>query len=407
MRAGLGRSLLTPPLGVELAGYGYYLKRQAEAVNDPLYARALLLEAEGERALIVSCDLLGLKRSVCEAVKAHARQKLDCEEDHVLIVSTHTHTGPAIKYHEGCGVPNDDYVNTVADTICLALDRALSDLKEVTALSYAQRDLEGDYIYNRATPEGPVDRLLRGFILRRREAKPVAILSSACHGVFRRRVPFVSADYAGAVNQLAGEAGYESIYLNGLCGDIDPYKQTPERLATYAREIVALCDCEEKTLAPTLSCRTLDIMLRHSNFTPQEIHRAAAETVARAGGPEEDRARVALIWEKEMLERADTLEEYEPQRVTCLTLGGVPIVALPFEGFTQIGMEIRARTGRPDALVLGCAEELMGYLPTKDDFERQSYAAVEAPFLYKTLPIYPGEAERIGAELGERLKNQP
>lgn len=62
MRAGFGKAELTPPLGVELAGYGYYLQRRAAAVADPLYARALLLEQGEQRALLVSCEVLGLSR---------------------------------------------------------------------------------------------------------------------------------------------------------------------------------------------------------------------------------------------------------------------------------------------------------------------------------------------------------
>ena len=63
MRAGFGKAELTPPLGVELAGYGYYLQRRAAAVADPLYARALLLEQGEQRALLVSCEVLGLSRT--------------------------------------------------------------------------------------------------------------------------------------------------------------------------------------------------------------------------------------------------------------------------------------------------------------------------------------------------------
>ena len=45
MRAGYGKYELTPPMGVELAGFGYYLERRAQTVIDPLFARAVLLEA--------------------------------------------------------------------------------------------------------------------------------------------------------------------------------------------------------------------------------------------------------------------------------------------------------------------------------------------------------------------------
>ena len=110
MRAGFGKAELTPPLGVELAGYGYYLQRRAAAVTDPLYARALLLEQGEQRALLVSCEVLGLSRPVCDAVIRHAREALGCAEAAVTIVSVHTHTGPAIQYHEGCGEVNEAYV---------------------------------------------------------------------------------------------------------------------------------------------------------------------------------------------------------------------------------------------------------------------------------------------------------
>ena len=105
-----------------------------------------------------------------------------------------------------------------------------------------------------------------------------------------------------------------------------------------------------------------------------------------------------------MLEKFSVLETEEKITAKLLILGGVPILALPFEGFTQIGMDIRRLCGREDALVLGCAEELLGYLPTKDDISRGTYAALESTFLYKRLPVVPGEAERLGQEMGAALE---
>jgi hypothetical protein len=89
--------------------------------------------------------------------------------------------------------------------------------------------------------------------------------------------------------------------------------------------------------------------------------------------------------------------------VKYAVIGGVPVIALPFEGFTRIGMDIRQTIDRHDALTLGCAEELLGYLPTKDDIARGAYAALESTFLYKRLPVVPGEAERLGEAMGHAL----
>ena len=414
MKAGFGRAELTPPMGVELAGYGYYLGRRALSVRDPLYARVLALEEGGARYLLISCDVLGLSRPVCDEVFAHA-EALGVPAGHVLIVSIHTHTGPAIIYHEGCGYVDDVYVATVAPAICRAADAALEDLREVRSLCFAALPFERDHIYNRTIPGGPVDRTVRGFLFSRADGEPIAAVSAACHGVFRGRVTAVSADFGGEICRRLDGMGLRTIYLNGLCGDIDPAEQSDELLDSFAALVVERYSAllggaveslpeDVSDLPLTLTGGSLPFTLRLMPVTREDIRQAARQAVERAGGPEEPAARVALIWEKEMLERFDTLSEQEPISVKYLLIGGVPVLALPFEGFTAIGQEIRARCGRPDALVLGCAEQLLGYLPTRDDISRGTYAALESTFLYKRLPVVPGEAERLGEAVGKEME---
>ncbi|MBP3655881.1 MAG: hypothetical protein J6K32_04210 [Clostridia bacterium] len=403
MRAGFGKWDLTPPMGVELAGYGYYLGRCARSVRDPLWARALLLETDEMRSLIISCDLLGLSRAVCDEVFAHA-QSLGIPPEHVLIVSIHTHTGPTIKYHEGCGFVSDEYVATVAPRICRAIDAAAADVCDVDRLEFFCSPFDGDHIYNRTIENGPVDRMVRGFTLTRAGRPAITAVSAACHGVFRGRVTAVSADFAGEVCRLLDAGGMYSIYLNGLCGDIDPTMQDDGLLDSFAQLVASLAMQKKTALPLTLSGGSLPFTLGLISVTIDDIHQAAAQAVSRAGGADMPAARVALTWEREMLERFDRLHAQEDITVKYLLLGGVPVMALPFEGFTQIGMDIRRICGREDALILGCAEELLGYLPTKDDISRGTYAALESTFLYKRLPVVPGEAERLGAQMGCELE---
>lgn len=403
MRAGFGKSDLTPPLGVELTGYGYYLNRCALSVRDPLYARALFLETEEAKSLIISCELLGLNRHICADVAVHAMQ-YGLRPDQIIMVSVHTHTGPSVKYHEGCGYVDADYEATVASRINLAVDAAFADLTEVTALSHMCEPLPGDHIYNRADPDGPVDRTVRGFTLARKNASPIAAVSTACHCVFRGRDTAVSADLAGEVNRFMQDKGYESLFLNGLCGDIDPWQPSHERLTECAQIVTDVFSSAEASLPLTLASGAIPFVLQLTPVTREDITSAAKTAVERAGGSKEGAAKVALIWEQEMLRKLDRLSPEEPISIKYAIIGGVPVIALPFEGFTRIGMDIRQIIGRHDALTLGCAEELLGYLPTKDDIKRGAYAALESTFLYKRLPVVPGEAERIGEAMGEALK---
>ena len=428
MRAGFGKYEITPPMGVELAGYGYYLQRRAQRVLDPLFARAVLLEDGEKKALIIACDLLGLSREVCDDVFARVKP-LGVEADDVMLLSVHTHTAPVVKDHEGCGVPDPDYVAGVAEKIARAALNAAEDMHEVESLSFVTRPLGGGqapargdaagqakhgfatppantgFTYNRAIQDGPVDRTARGFIIRRAGAKPIALSNAACHAVFNTAIPEVSADFPGQVNRLAEEEGYLSIFLNGTCGDIDPAEKSRAQRDAFARAIVAVFGAEEKPLPLTLASRPIPFELRTVVMSREERRAAVQATVAAHGGPEELASKPALVWERDMLAREAELTGRETVKPRCLLLGGVPVASMPFEGYTRIGQIIREIAGRPDALVLGCQEEMLGYLPTRDDIQQGGYAALESTFLYRRLPVEAGEAERLGEVMGHGIKD--
>lgn len=405
MRAGYGKTEITPPLGVELAGYGYYLKRRATRVDDPLFVRAVALEDRGRTYVVVSCDILGLNRSIVGRVRAGLLQKHAIPPSHVLIVSIHTHTAAPAIAHEGCGEVCPEYVETLPGAILAACEDALSDMRRVTSLRFSMGRLDGQYAYNRAAEDGPVDDCARGFLLSRSERAPIALISYACHPVCRGRSTGVSADYPGRVCRMAEEKGVLPVYLNGLCGDIDPLTcEDGARIDAFAAAILSALTDEMELPMRVFGGEVAD-EIRLLPVSREDIESAAERAASRPDAiPGADR--VARAWEREMLSKFDDLPSREPISVHYLVLGGVPVAALPFEGFCAIGQKIRDVLGDTRALTLGCADELLGYLPTRDDIARGAYAALESTFLYHRLPVLPGEAERLGRELGARLKEE-
>ena len=404
MRAGYGKTEITPPLGVELAGYGYYLKRRATRVDDPLFVRAVALEDRGRTYVVVSCDILGLNRSIVGRVRAGLLQKHAIPPSHVLIVSIHTHTAAPAIAHEGCGEVCPEYVETLPGAILAACEDALSDMRRVTSLRFSMGRLDGQYAYNRAAEDGPVDDCARGFLLSRSERAPIALISYACHPVCRGRSTGVSADYPGRVCRMAEEKGVLPVYLNGLCGDIDPLTcedgARDARIDAFAAAILSALTDEMELPMRVFGGEVAD-EIRLLPVSREDIESAAERAASRPDAiPGADRVARA------MLSKFDDLPSREPISVHYLVLGGVPVAALPFEGFCAIGQKIRDVLGDTRALTLGCADELLGYLPTRDDIARGAYAALESTFLYHRLPVLPGEAERLGRELGARLKEE-
>ncbi len=406
MRAGFGKVEITPPLGVELAGYGYYLNRTADRVLDPLYARAAVFEQDGERYALVSCDCLGLSREIVGDVEITLFRDCEISPDHVTLVSVHTHTGPAMKYHGGCGEVDPDYVSAVPGKIAAACRAALIDLKEVTGLRFFRSAIQQAWAYNRACAENPVDDQVRFFRIDRRDAAPMALASYACHAVCQGNIRGISADYPGRVCAELEGKGFKALYLNGACGDIDPIRCTkeerPARLSGFADTICQGMAGEGVSLPLTVSGGQVEEKLRLQHITPDDIRRMADQANEKETDPPGG-GRVARAWEQEMLEKYVPKMTEETFHVRYLSLGGVPIAALPFETYTLTGMLIRRALGSENALVLGCAGEMLGYLPTMDDYDRKSYASKDAFFLYRRIPTLRGEAERLGEELGQKL----
>ena len=66
-RAGAAAVAISPPVGTPMAGY--YSTRLSTGVHDDLHAKAIVLEAAGQRAALVACDLVGIPPSVIEEAR--------------------------------------------------------------------------------------------------------------------------------------------------------------------------------------------------------------------------------------------------------------------------------------------------------------------------------------------------
>ena len=59
MEIGYAQRDVTPAPGEELAGYGFYINRRAEATLDPVYARVCAFRDGRRQAVLVQLDLIG------------------------------------------------------------------------------------------------------------------------------------------------------------------------------------------------------------------------------------------------------------------------------------------------------------------------------------------------------------
>lgn len=94
LKAGVARVDVTPPPGLPM--YGYMDRTQlSTGTLDPLYARILVIEADGKRLALITLDL---GRTFGSASLTRLRKQLAEQSgiSYLLITASHTHSGPNI-----------------------------------------------------------------------------------------------------------------------------------------------------------------------------------------------------------------------------------------------------------------------------------------------------------------------
>ena len=117
-KVGLANVKITPEKPVPMAGYASRTK-PFEKVEQDIYAKALALEdRQGNRAVLVTTDLIGISRAVAEPVCQRIQDKTKLVRSQILLSSSHTHSAPILSLEERteAGVAPEDARNIVAFT---------------------------------------------------------------------------------------------------------------------------------------------------------------------------------------------------------------------------------------------------------------------------------------------------
>ena len=92
-KAGVAKAVITPEKPLWLAGYGS--ARLAEGKRHDLWVKALALEdAQGQRGVVVTSDLVGLSKGMVERLGAAAQRRFGLARSQLFLTSTHNHCAP-------------------------------------------------------------------------------------------------------------------------------------------------------------------------------------------------------------------------------------------------------------------------------------------------------------------------
>src|SRR5690242_1448768 len=95
LRAGAARVDITPSQPVLMAGYESRTNL-SQGVHDPLSARALAFEQDGQRLVLVSIDNLGFYNQTADPLRAAILETCHLQGSELLLCAIHTHSAPTL-----------------------------------------------------------------------------------------------------------------------------------------------------------------------------------------------------------------------------------------------------------------------------------------------------------------------
>lgn len=250
-RAGVARVKITPRQPMWMSGFASRV-HAAEGTLTDLWAKALVLDdGQGERALMISLDLVGIDCEFSQAVCDALRKQHGFERRQIALCCSHTHSGPVVgtalwplyfSFDDAQRQLVADYTSDLKQQLIALAGDALANSGEVrvawgngfSSLAVNRRNnREADVPRLREAGQlaGPVDHDVPVLAIRAAEGKLLAIVFGyACHATALSGYEW-SGDYPGYA-QLEVERlypGATALFFAGCGGDQNPLprQQTP------------------------------------------------------------------------------------------------------------------------------------------------------------------------------------
>jgi len=420
VRAGTARTEITPPIGVDLSGYAAR-ENPSKGINDPLFTKALALEAGGEVIVLVASDLVGLSPQSVHRIRQDVFSRTTVLSERLLLTCTHTHSGPATVALRECGTPDDTYVRKLEGAIASNIVQALDSLQSAR-IGFGHGQVMAPVFLNRRQPDGGVvDPEVVVLRVDTEDGSPIATwINFTCHAVVWSGENLnISADFPGAVAALVEQKiGGLALFSNGACGDINPNARGSDAIASVATPIAdeVLRVWGAIKTSPTASL-AVDRELFSIPFAPlmdrceaEEQLRTWQKALEEASGVGVHgriaRAHIQMAEAVLALHRKGQTPAALEADLKVTSIGDHFLVSFPGEVLVQIGLCLKEEApGR--VAFLGYTDGCLGYIPLSEDFQKGGYEPAAAWVYYgHNAPFEVGVGERLVKSAREMLKQR-
>jgi len=417
-RAGAAASNITPMLGGGIVG-GWGTP-QATHIHDELHARCLALDDGQTRLALAICDSVGIAREVFDEAKQLVNNATGLPLENMLMSATHTHSATSARGRNSLVRESlSDYQSFLARRIADGVVRAINNL-EPARIGWGVGH-EPSQLFNRRwhlkpgtpllnpwggtdlvkmnpgagnpdllEPAGPTDPGVSFISVQSATGRPIALLANySLHYVGGTRGNEISADYfamfADQIQQLLGadrlDPPFVGIMSNGTSGDVNNinFREPRGRQAPYEqmRKVANIVAAEVFKAHQTIQFQDWVPLAAMTRELELETRKPTAEMLERSKKVLAGELKDPRLPHEEEYARRTLLMAESPSHISIplqtLRIGDLGIAAIPFEVFTESGLDIKQRSPFKTTFTIELANGSYGYLPTPAQHELGGY----------------------------------
>lgn len=385
LKVGTGKTNITPTEPMRLYGYA---SRTAPFVGifDPLFCRSVVFDDGAAKAVIISLDSGTIPLGDWpDTINTHLAEKYNI--DHVFLTATHSHAAPQLGTHD----QPIDWNKVIAARIYQAVEQALANMQTAhfkigagsVDITYDRRVVGADgrvtmlWQNHERKPTKPVDQRISVLHIQNADDEPIATLVHyACHPVISgNKNNRVSAEIPGAVCSYVDRAiGGECIFLQGACGDVNPY------LAGYLQEDTAAYEAliaeSEKVAHEVVEVIHTALPVEQDDWTIHYQQKAVSFGLRHPVNDDRMKDLLGGFFSNEGRQRFLESDQRLEANVSLLMLGStIAWAGFPGEFFDDFQVDLRERSPVANTFFVGYCSGMYSYFPTIEAAAEGGYGA--------------------------------
>ena len=430
LKAGFGRTDITPTLGTRLGGYGIE-HRPAEEVFDNLHSTALILKDENSTAVQISLDWVEISEEIVAELRKEIKKKCGIKGNNINISVSHSHSTPNIVSAWGWGEADQEYIDSVLDNIVKSVVLAEASMEETevgfatvsSLVGVSRRHINEENIFDYSADEnGLFDPEMTVVRFRSKvnnqELGIIVHYGAHCTAMGANRL--ISRDWCGVMkDRVESQFKAPVLFLNGAIGGVGPrtnlrigdnclaagsgdgveaVREVGYRAATDAMQ--ALLSIKDWRKDLELQVKYGEVLFPYAPLMPLEEAQAMVEKYEPV--KHEYGWNMCEYEHNKAVVKAHSkiIEKHKLYHQSIIVLG--PLAIVPFPGEVFPGITLRIKHGSPYQYTL-CSSITNGYLSylfTREAILREENQKFEV-WSTKTISPY-----RFADELDDALVQQ-